>query len=404
MPFKSLAEAFSSIKVREKVVNNKVYPTYEVYLGIHPITKKPTRLYASNNKDLKAQIEDFYATLKSKGDIASILSSAQIMDAQLAYFLLAQAESDMTLQDCVKCALERTSQTKLVDITLAEAFEKYLDSKKSQTSDERKKTGATVGKWIQVIGNDKIVRSLVLDDIKDYLKTYYDDLEPSTFNAHLGYIRTFLRWCAHPEQRYIAEDPSAPMMQKPTLWKRPKYMKPEDVENLFRLLESKSVLRNCPEFLALAVTQFFVGVRRAEAIRIASDSEAATIIIDDETFRVDKGKGHTRGRAPRTAHIEENAIAWMKSFDYMNAMNKINDQTTRQLYKFAREHGIPIFKNAMRHTFITMHVAKYHNPQTTQSMVGTSGTMRAEHYDGLAPQKEGEAFFNIFPSSFKPHA
>lgn len=398
MLLKPIKDAFESIKERSRIVSGKRYPIFDVFLGFNPVTQKPTRLYASSREKLEEKVREFYKKHKMMGDFASLLDTKQLMDARMAIELIYNSKQDLTLTECVKRTLKEIGDTICADISLMDASIEYRKTKRYNSEAEISKVESVLGCFINAIGGDKWVGTITCDDIKKYLDTFYNDKAPRTYNSILLYLRTFFKWCMKPSQKYLTKDPTEAIEKRVVTWRKPKYLHPSYVEKLFRLLEHPQVVKEFPQYLALAVTQFFVGVRRAEAIRIATDTDAATILIEDETFRVDKGKGYTRGRAPRTAHLEDNAVEWMKSFDYLNALNMIDESTTRNLYRFAKANGIPMFQNCMRHTFITMHVAKYHTPEVTQTMVGTSGHMRAEHYDGLAPQKEGEMFFNIYPT------
>lgn len=398
MSIRDYKTAIASIKARPRVVNGKEYPLFEVYLGTSPLTKKPVKLTASSIPRLKEDIAAYYSEHKESGDLITLLSPMQAMDAKYAIALLAERNCKLTLAECVRIALEQKEAQKCKSTVLNKAYEGYLNYKRKQSEAELHKTYNTVGRFVNVIGRSRQTASITLADVQSYLASNFDNRAPRTYNANLCYLRTFFRWCMKPSQRYMSEDPSASLEPKVLEWKKPSYMKPWDVEKLFRILETPEMKKEHPEYLALAVTQFFVGVRREEALRISRDSDAATILLEDETIRIEKGKGHTRGRSPRTAHIEPNAVAWMLSFDYESALNRINEETTRKLYRLAIANDIKLFSNCMRHTFITMHVAKYHTPEVTQSMVGTSGKMRAVHYDGLAPQKEGEMFFDIYPT------
>lgn len=395
MKFKTRKEALATITMRERTVNGTVYPIYCAYLGTNLVTKKCERLYASTKQRLERLIDEFYEEREKSGDFASSLSAEQIVDARAAIHALQEAKLGISLAECARREIERSGCSTVYDKTVGEAYDDFIDSKSLNSELELQKTESTTGKWVGCVGRDRILSSVTIEEIASYVRTNYGNSAPRTYNSHISYIKTFLSWCANPEQKFIPTNPALPIKMKPVAWKRPEYMKPDDVRKLFDLLWEER--EHHPEYLALAVTQFFIGVRREEALRMAKDPDTATIIIEDETFRVDGGKGHTKGIAPRAAHLQPNAVAWMKSFDYMAGIQSVTDGTTGEYYSLARSRGIPIFKNCARHTFITMHVAKFHTPEVTQAMVGTSGTMRAAHYDGLAPQREGEAYFDIFP-------
>lgn len=393
--FKTKKEAIASITERTRKTRGVEYPLFDVYLGTNVITKKQERLASSSKQKLVAMIEEYYRAREENGDLCSMLTPEQTVDARVALKALHDAGLDLSLTECARREIARSNSVSLFTAKLGESYDDFVDSKSLNSEMELRKTECTTGKFVGMMGRDRVVASITTKEIYEYLKSNFDESAPKTYNSHASYIRTFFSWCASEERKLIPSNPVLAIKMKPVAWKRPEYMKPDDVKRLFALLWS--VREEHPDFLALAITQFFIGVRREEAIRMAQNPGTATILIEDETFRVDGGKGHTKGIAPRSAHLSENAVAWIKSFDYMAGMKSVDESTTYRYYAFARENGIPMFKNCARHTFITMHVAKYHTPEVTQSMVGTSGTMRAVHYDGLAPQREGEAYFGIFP-------
>ena len=395
MKFKTKKEAIESITFKTRTVNGSEYKLYSVYLGTNLITKKQEKFASSSRERLVAMIEDYYARRNESGDVSAMLTVEQTVDASMALCALEKAGLDVSLLECAKAEIARHGISANFSKTAGEAYYEFIDSKSLNSELELRKTECTTGKWVGTIGRDRVLSTVTIDDITSYLRTNYADSAPSTYNSHVSYIRTFLSWCASQENKIIPENIALPIRLKPVAWKRPRYMKPCDVRRLFELLWNER--ERHPDYLALAVTQFFIGVRREEAIRMAANPDTATILIEDETFRVDGGKGYTKGVAPRAAHLSENAVAWIKSFDYMSAIEAVREHTTDECYALARANGVPMFKNCARHTFITMHVAKFHTPEVTQAMVGTSGTMRAVHYDGLAPQREGEEFFNIFP-------
>ena len=233
-------------------------------------------------------------------------------------------------------------------------------------------------------------------EIADYLQENFGSKKPKTYNQHLLYLKTFFNWCCKDERKYLKENPIRALKYKPEPWEEPEYMKPEDVERLFKLLEANKTEH--PEHLAYAVVNFFCGCRAVEVMRMATDPDAAKIDVDGETVRIAKAKGYQQGKRPRAFHILPTALAWMKSFDFLAGLKTVTEKTQKEIYDLARADGVPMFQNCGRHTFITYHVAAYADPAKTTAMVGTSDKMRAENYCGLARKEQGEAYFRIMPT------
>lgn len=395
MKFKTKNEAVSSIIVRRRTVNGVVYPIYEVYLGVNAITRKQERLYAASEKRLIALINEYYKGRDRIGDLSSVLTAEQVMDAKAALKVLEDAGSKLTLLECAKRELARTDGDAESSVRLGDAYDDFVDSKSLNSEAELKKTESTTGKWVYAVGRDAKVSSITTQDILEYLKTNYETSKPRTYNAHLSYIRTFLNWCASKSQGYIRENPASDIQQKPVQWEEPKFLSTDDCRKLLTALWK--VRDEHPEYLALTVNGLCMGIRREESKRMAEDPTSITVNLEDETVRISKPKGYTKGIMPRAFNMTPMSVAWAKCFDYKRGVALINEYTSSAITDLAESIGIDLPKNAYRHTFITKHVAAYGEPEKTQAMVGTSAQMRANNYCGLDSKKEGLAFFGIMP-------
>ena len=398
MSYRQKKAVESSIKRREHTVKGKVYVGYEAYFGTDPFTKKPIRMMRDTEDELKKAIKDFYLRHQAGGDAAVRLTAIQALDAKNALDELAAAGMNISLAEAVRAFLGGAARISADDsnMTLGAAWQEYYDSKPE--GDDKTKHRYSTGKFVQIYGADKRLSLVTAKEVAAYLDTNYGNHKPKTYNSHLLSLKTFFNWCTKDERKYLAASPIKTVKYKDEPWEEPEYMKPSDVERLFRVLENKKE-RN-PEMLAQAVISFFCGTRAIEIRRMAFVEDAAKIHLDDETIRIAKGKGFQRGRRPRAFHIEPTAMAWIKSFDFLGALKKIKKRTIEDIYKIARKNDIPVFQNCGRHTFITYHVSAYGDPAKTQAIVGTSAKYRAENYCGLASKADGEAYFKIWPACF----
>ena len=392
-----------SIKVRvRKSKKGYEHTDFEAYLGVDPFSGKAMRITRKDKKELKRDIADFYARHRYGGDAAVRLTAMQALDAKNAFDALAAANLKVSLYDVANAYIISLTEETEPESTkkVAEAFDEYFIAKYALVeSDDKAKTNATTGRWVRTLG-EATLSDVTAKSISDYLSENFAEKKPKTYNSHLEYIKRFLNWCCKEPQEYLSKSPARQLEPRPEPWIEPKYMKPADVERLFRLLESMK--DEHPEYLAQAVVGFFTGTRAIEIQRMATIEGAAKIHLEDETIRIAMGKGFQQGKMPRAFHIEPTAMAWMKSFDFLNALKKVDKNTVNDIYKLARINKIPVFQNCVRHTFITYHVAAYGDPVRTQAIVGTSAKYRAENYCGLASKADGEAYFKIWPSCFKP--
>jgi integrase len=403
-----------NIKTRiRKDKSGKEHTDYEAYVGVDPFTNKPVRITRSDMKKLSKALADFYTRHRVGGDTAVHLSAAQAMDAKNAYDALASAGmNEVSLTQAITTYIGgMNAKNTNLNITIGEAFERYflekfgvqledgkypVGLKANESEMNPRNTFYMVGKWVNSCSSKKLT-SITRTDIADYLAVAFKNNTPKTYNQHLQHIKTFFNWCCKYGVDYLVKSPIQSLPYKAIPWEEPKYMKVEDVERLFRLLERIKV--DYPQYLAYATVNFFCGCRAIEVQRMATNPDSCKVNIEGETVRIAKGKGFQRGKRPRAFQIHPTGLAWIKSFDFEKGISMVTKKTALELYEFVRSHKIPVFHNCGRHTFITYHVAAYGNPLVTQAMVGTGGRMMAENYRGLSTKKEGDAYFNILPLS-----
>ena len=395
MSLKTKREALASISRRDRSVGRRNYTTFDVYLGIDDITGKPVRLYAKSEKLLEAQIADFYESRRETNGLDALLTPDQIMDAKMAYRRLEGITPKITLLDCAERVAKILEASMAHPEPIGMVYDIFVGGKNEGA--DKTKTESTTGKFVGTYGRDRMVNDVTRKEIEEYLESNYGGKSENTYNSHYGYLKTFFNWCV--KKHYVETSPMTEIEEKTVAWKEPEYAKVDDVEKLARACEREKDTH--PEYLAHFVTTYFCGVRREEELRMASMDDAADIHLEDETVRIKKPKGYTKGVAPRSFQIMPNALAWMRSFDYKAALKLITPKTTQGFTKFAERNGITLVRNGGRHSFITYHVAAFGEPAKTQAIVGTSEKMAAEHYRGLASKRDGERYFSIMPTEVK---
>ena len=401
--YRSKREVLSSIKHRSFVKNGEQYTIFTAFLGRDPKTNEKKRIARASEKELKEYIAEFYKKLDKGGDSAVALDHAQSADAAQALDLIAQHGLAMTLVECVRAVLDgRTVSATDCKTTLGEAWTRFLAEHIAHTSPANQRAvKSRVGAWVSKAGSDSPLSAVTAAGVKEYLlANVYRASDPTTaktYNNVLGDIHTFMRWCASVEQKLLSADPLDGMKKMPVGYRPPKYAKAEDVARLFAVLERHKA--DAPADLADAILSFLCGMRQCEIERVREGENAVKISLEDHFIRVIKCKGSTRGIRPRAFRIPEQAEAWMRSFDFLAAVQEPNPSFREHLVARAKEAKIALPKNAGRHTFITMYEAAHHDTNALSGIVGNTDAVRSKSYNGVELEREGKAYFRILPTA-----
>lgn len=399
MAYLSKQGALASIKSRVQRIHGVNYTIFEAYLGTSPVTKKPVRKASKSIEKLRGIIADFYKKLSDGGDASVLLNAYQAMDAKNALDMLAEAKLRLSLTECVRRVIENADVAKACTTTLAEAFAKYYAAQEGKSKDQQAAVRSRVGRWVVRFGDSRLLSEITAKEVSDDLeKSFYrsgDEKSKTTYNNHLDYIKTFVAWCAAPAQGYMTENPLVTMKPKVKGYVDPEYMKPADVEKMFRVLEK----RGGPD-LADAILSFFCGMRQCEIQRVSEGETSVVIDLDEKYIRIIKVKGHLRGIKPRAFTIPAQALAWMKSMpDFVTAARCYNKKFRSGLLSAAQEAGVTLPENAGRHTFCTMFEAAHHDSNALSAIVGNTEDIRDRHYNGVAKPQDGRDYFAIMPTS-----
>lgn len=402
MSYLKKEDVIAKIKRRTIVVRGMKHVIFEAYLGTDLVSKKPVRIASKVESDLRRKVSAFYKRRSAGGDFALLVTPEQAMDARMAIELLRKSGVSMSLLDCAKLAVDRSKEDeKICYVTLEEAFAEYLGKQRGKSAEHIKSVESRVGSWVENYGAKKLLSEVVQKDVENELEKRLlagkGDKAKTTFNNHVNYIKTFMKWCA--DQGMIESSPISGIKKKVKAWRDIEYLDAESCAKLFKFFEE-----NKDEYdrdFASAILSFFCGMRQSEIERVRLGPSAVVINLEEKFIRVIACKGATKGIQPRVFTIPDIAYEWMKTFDFMTAAMKQNVKFRRHLVEISEKIGITIPANCGRHTFCTFHDAVYHDPAALTAIVGNSEDVRAKHYNGLSTEKEGRKFFAIMPSAAK---
>jgi integrase len=124
----------------------------------------------------------------------------------------------------------------------------------------------------------------------------------------------------------------------------------------------------------------------------AVDLEAGVISISAEVSKV---------REPRRVTIQPNLAAWLKAYPLEKFPIVVGNFQQRRA-KFAKKFGLT--HDVLRHTFISMFVAKFRSLGEAAIQAGNSESIIRRHYLDLKSAAEAEKFFGILPRQAKGSA
>jgi len=209
-----------------------------------------------------------------------------------------------------------------------------------------------------------------------------------TYNNRRGLVSTFLKFAE--QQEWLATNPIKKIPYYRIAHRRgsAKTLTAAQAQELMTYVEGFENGRLVP-FFALCL---FAGIRpclrTGEILRLLPGHvrlDTGVILIEPEVSKV---------REKRTVAIQPNLAAWLRA--YPLAKNPIIMPNLQKLRaRIAKRFGLT--HDVMRHTFISMHVAKFRSLGEAALQAGNSEAIIKKHYLDLKSAAEAKQFFGIRP-------
>ena len=213
-----------------------------------------------------------------------------------------------------------------------------------------------------------------------------------THNNRRGLLSTFFKFCFH--RGWTAENPILKVPHFRLRRKRgsAKTLSIAQVRAVMEFAETHQGGVLVPYFALCLFAGIRPGVPLGEINRLKPemvDLEGGTINITAEVSKV---------REPRRTTIQPNLAAWLRAYPLKTSAIMVGDFKKRR-QKFAKQLGLS--HDVMRHTFISMFVAKYRSIGEAAIQAGNSEAIIRRHYLDLKTAKEAEEFFGVIPKHAK---
>jgi integrase len=209
-----------------------------------------------------------------------------------------------------------------------------------------------------------------------------------THNNRRGLLSTFFKYCFH--RGWVAENPIPKVPHFRIRRKRgaAQTLNLAQVKALMEFAEMQQGGIWVPYFALCLFAGIRPGVPNGEITKLrpeAVDLEAGIIHISAEVSKV---------REPRKITIPANLATWLRAYP-LKKFPIIPGNFKKKRQKFAKKLGLT--HDVLRHTFISMFVAKFRSIGEAAIQAGNSEAIIRKHYLDLKSIKEAEEFYGIVP-------
>ena len=323
---------------------------------------------------------------------ATRLSDAQLHEAEAAFRRLADAPKSLSFYLDFALANYRAPDR---EQSLADAVTTYLAFKQrehdqkllsiSQFDHIRRHLGVLKKRFPAVL-----VSQLTTQQLTAHCQR--GNAGPKTINNRRGILHTFFKFAFQKD--WVAVNPVEKIPHHRIAHRRgsAKTISAEQCEKLMHHVETINGGEMVPYF-ALAL---FAGIRpclrHGEILKLKPEHvrlDTGVILIEPEVSKV---------RMKRNVTIHPNLAAWLTAYP----LEKFPIIPTNLQHKRAAvAKDFDLSHDIMRHTFISMHVAKFRSMGEAALQAGNSESIIRKHYLDLKTKEEAELFFGITPKHAK---
>ena len=320
--------------------------------------------------------------------IATVLTAEQVREAEAVFHRLAENARPLSFYVDFAVANYREPENQKL---LADAVTEYVAAKEHEFEQDHisppqmgrirmdlKKLNAHFPRaTVAVITVAKVVEFLEVG--RPGMKTY---------NNRRGIVSTFFKFSF--QRGWIAENPIAKVPHFRIRRRRgmAQTLSIAQAQALMDHFEAFEGGRWVPYFALCLFAGIRPGVPHGEITKLKADAvnlESGVINVSAEVSKV---------REPRRVTIQPNLAAWLRAYPLDKFPLVVGNFQKRRM-KFAKEYGLT--HDVLRHTFISMFVAKFRSIGEASIQAGNSESIIRKHYLDLKTTAEADAFFGIMP-------
>jgi integrase len=282
-----------------------------------------------------------------------------------------------------------------------------------QEPEQRKKANAAVADYVAAkereLAQDQLSRphvERIRSEMKRFLKQFgdvsLDEITPprvtayleagcrglKTWNNRRGAISTFFRFAFY--RGWVAENPLARIPQHRIRRKRgmATTLSVKQARELMAFLEGYQGGKFVPYYALCLFAGIRPGVPTGEIKKLKPDA------VNLETGLIYISADVSKTREPRRITIQPNLAAWLRAYP-LDKFPIVVGNFQKKRAKFSKQFGLS--HDVMRHTYISMFIAKYRSIGEAAIQAGNSEAIIRRHYLDLKSNDEAEEFWSILP-------
>ena len=327
-------------------------------------------------------------TTTSQCAVPTCLTEDQVREAEAVFRRL--AGGNRTLSFCVDFALAN-HRAPGCQKSFGEAVSTYLAVKTREHEQKLISASHLVSIHRHMAALKKHFPGATLTDLTAPLLTAYCQRGSAglkTCNNRRGIVSTFLNFAE--QQEWLATNPIKKVPHYRIARRRgsAKTLTADQAQKLMAHVEAYQNGRLVPYFALCLFAGIRPCLRTGEIRRLL----AAHIRLDTGVIHIEPEVSKVREK--RIVTIQPNLAAWLRAYP-LAKFPVIIPNLQKFRAKVAKKFGLS--HDVMRHTFISMHVAKYRSLGEAALQAGNSESIVRRHYLDLRSKEEAEQFFGIMP-------
>lgn len=320
--------------------------------------------------------------------VATVLTEAQVREAEAVFRRLDGHSRSLSCYVDFALANYREPEKQK---PLAEAVTEYVAAKKHELEQDHisRPQFARIGwdlKRLVEFSPKRSVAELTVANLIGFLESGRPGLK--TYNNRRGILSTFFKYAFH--RGWMAENPILKVPHHRIRRKRgvAQTFPAAQARELMEYFETFEGGRWVPYFALCLFAGIRPGVPHGEITKLKPEAvmlDHGVIHISAEVSKV---------REPRKVVIQPNLAAWLRAYP-LDRFPIVVGNFKRRREKFRAKFRLT--HDVLRHTFISMFVAKFRSIGEAALQAGNSEAIIRKHYLDLKTKEEAEQFFGIMP-------